>query len=40
LDGFKEVIVWEDDVQDKDDGDWVESTDGGLVMSVDSESDE
>jgi hypothetical protein len=33
-------IVWEDDVEDKDDSDWVESTDNDSVMSDDSESDE
>jgi hypothetical protein len=32
--------VWEDDVEDKDDSDWVESTDNDLVMSKDGESDE
>jgi hypothetical protein len=32
--------VWEDDVEDKDDSDWVESTDNDLAMSDDSESDE
>jgi len=29
-------IVWEDDVEDKDDNDWVESTDNDSVMSDDS----
>jgi hypothetical protein len=33
-------IVWEDDVEDKDDSDWVESTDNDLVMSDGGESDE
>jgi hypothetical protein len=33
-------IVWEDDVEDKDDSDWVESTDNDSVMSDDGESDE
>jgi hypothetical protein len=33
-------IVWEDDVEDKDDSDWVESTDNNSVMSDDGESDE
>jgi len=33
-------IVWEDDVKDKDDSDWVESTDNDSVMSDDGESDE
>jgi hypothetical protein len=32
-------IVWEDDVEDKDDSDWVESTDNDSVMGDDSESD-
>jgi hypothetical protein len=39
LDGFS-VIVWEDGVEDKDDSDWVESTDNDSVMSDDGESDE
>jgi hypothetical protein len=34
------ITVWEDDVEDKDDSDWVESTDNDLVMSDDGESDE
>jgi hypothetical protein len=33
-------IVWEDDVEDKDDSDWVENTDNDSVMSDDGESDE
>jgi hypothetical protein len=33
-------IIWEDDVEDKDDSDWVESTDNDSVMSGDGESDE
>jgi hypothetical protein len=33
-------IIWEDDVEDKDDSDWVESTDNDSVMSDDGESDE
>jgi hypothetical protein len=33
-------IVWENDVEDKDDSDWVESTDNDSVMSDDGESDE
>jgi hypothetical protein len=33
-------IVWKDDVEDKDDSDWVESTDNDSVMSDDGESDE
>jgi hypothetical protein len=40
LDGSEDDIVWEDDVEDKDDSDWVESTDNDLVMSDDGESDE
>jgi hypothetical protein len=40
LDGSKDDIVWEDDVEDKDDSDWVESTDNDSVMSDDGESDE
>jgi hypothetical protein len=39
LDRSKCVIVWEDDVEDIDDSDWVESTDNDSVMS-DGESDE
>jgi hypothetical protein len=27
LDGSVDVIVWDDDVEDKDDSDWVEDTD-------------
>jgi hypothetical protein len=33
-------IVWEDDVEDKDDSDWVESTDNDSVMSDDGKSNE
>jgi hypothetical protein len=33
-------IVGEDDGEDKDDSDWVESTDHDSVMSDDGESDE
>jgi hypothetical protein len=40
LDGSEDVIVWEDDVEDKDDGDRVESMDNGFVMSDDGKSDE
>jgi hypothetical protein len=39
LDGSEDDIVWEDDVEDKDDSGWVESTDNDSVMSDDSESD-
>jgi hypothetical protein len=40
LDGSKDDIVWEDNVEDKDDSDWVESMDNDSVMSDDGESDE
>jgi hypothetical protein len=40
LDGSKDVIVWEDNVEDKDDSDRVESMDNKSVMSDDGESDE
>jgi hypothetical protein len=40
LNGSVDIIVWEYDVEDKDDSDWVESTDNNSVMSDDSESDE
>jgi len=40
LDGSEDDIVWEDDVDDKDDSDWVESTDNDSFMSDDGESDE
>jgi hypothetical protein len=40
LDGSEDVIVWEDDVEDKDDSDRVESMDNDSVMSDDGESDE
>jgi hypothetical protein len=39
LDRSEDVIVWEDDVEDKDDSDWVKSTDNHLVMSYGSESE-
>jgi len=32
--------VWEDDVEDKNDSDWAESTDNDSVVSDDGESDE
>jgi hypothetical protein len=35
LDGSEDDIVWEDDVEDKDDRDWVESMDNDSVMSDD-----
>jgi hypothetical protein len=37
---FDADTVWEDNVEDKDDSDWVESTDNDSVMSVNGESDE
>jgi hypothetical protein len=40
LDGSEDDIVWEDNVEDKDDSDWVESMNNDLVMSDDGESDE
>jgi hypothetical protein len=40
LDGSEDVIVWEDDVEVKDDSDWVESTDNDSVMSDDGKSNE
>jgi len=33
-------IVWEDNVEDKNDNDWVESTDNDSVMRDDGKSDE
>jgi hypothetical protein len=39
LDGSEGDIVWEDNVEDKDDSDWLESTDNNLVMSDGGESD-
>jgi len=38
LDGSEDDILWEDDVEDKEDSDWV--TDSDLVMSDNGESDE
>jgi len=38
LDGSEDDILWEHDVEDKGDSDWV--TDNDSVMSADSESDE
>jgi hypothetical protein len=38
LDGSEDDILWEDDDEDKDDGDWV--TDNVSVMSDDGKSDE
>jgi hypothetical protein len=40
LDGSEDDIAWEDYVEDKDDSDWVESTDNDSFMSDDGESDE
>jgi hypothetical protein len=40
LDGSEDDILREDDVEDKDDSNWVVSTDNDLVMSDDGESDE
>jgi hypothetical protein len=40
LDGSEDDIVWEDNVEDKDDSDWMESTDNDSVTSDDGESDE
>jgi hypothetical protein len=40
FDGSEDDIVWKDDLEDKDDSDWVESTDNDSVMSDDGESDE
>jgi hypothetical protein len=40
LDRSEDDIVWENDVEDKDDSDWVESTDNNSVISDDDESDE
>jgi hypothetical protein len=40
LDGSEDDIVWEDDVEDKDDSDWVERTDNDLVISDDGKSDD
>jgi hypothetical protein len=37
LDRSEDVIVWKDDVEDKDDSDRVESTDNDSVMSDDGE---
>jgi hypothetical protein len=40
FEGSKDGIVWEDNFEDKDDSDWVESTDNNSVMSDDGKSDE
>jgi hypothetical protein len=39
LGGSEDNIVWEDDVEDKDDSDWVESTDNNSVMCDNGKSD-
>jgi hypothetical protein len=33
LDGSVDVIAWENDVEDKDDSDWVQNTDNDLVFT-------
>jgi hypothetical protein len=38
LDRFEDNIVWEDNVEDKDDSDWVESRDNDSVMRDDGKS--
>ena len=40
LDGSKDDIVWENDVEDKEDSGWVESMDNNSVKSDDGEFDE
>jgi hypothetical protein len=40
LDGSEVVIVWEDNVEDKKDSDWVDSKDNDSIMSDDGKSDE
>jgi hypothetical protein len=40
ISGSEDDIVWEDNVEDKDDREWVESTDNDSVMNDDSKSDE
>jgi hypothetical protein len=40
LDRSEDDVVWEDEVDDKDDSDWVESKDNNSVMNDDGESDE
>jgi hypothetical protein len=39
LDRSEDVIVWEDDVEDKDDSDWLESMDNDSVMSDNGKSE-
>ena len=38
LDGSEDDILWKGDVEEKDDSDWLESTDNDSVMSDDGES--
>jgi hypothetical protein len=38
LDGSEDDILWKDDVEEKDDGDWVKSMDNNSVKSDDGES--
>jgi hypothetical protein len=40
LDGSEDDIVWDDNVENKGDREWVESTDNDLLMSDDGVSDE
>jgi hypothetical protein len=40
LDRSEDDIVWEDDFEDKDDSNWVESTDNNSVICDDGDSDE
>jgi transposase-like protein len=40
MDGSEDDIVWEEDFEDKDDSDWVESTDNDPGTSDAGESDE
>jgi hypothetical protein len=40
LDRSEVVIVWEDDVEDKDDSDWVECADNDSVMSDDKSEEQ
>jgi hypothetical protein len=40
LKGSEDDIVWKDNVEDKDDSDWVESTNNDSVMSDDGKSEE
>jgi hypothetical protein len=40
FDGSEDVIVWEDDVEDKDDSPWMESTENDSFVSDDGKSNE